>query len=140
MPLVDEHPNMIYDVRSQDAPDYLTDGRLTKVPFREMKRFVAEHGAPKGDLFSASTKFALVAVAEKHRIALEPLLDAVAPYEPSQPTPNTAYKEPPHVHEVASDTMKAILNKEKKMAELAAIEAAAPAAEEPAEEEAADGA
>ena len=53
-------------------PDYLTDARIKKVPFTKFKSFLQEKGAPKADLFAASTKFALVAVAEKHSIKLEP--------------------------------------------------------------------
>ena len=49
------------------APDYLTDGRLMKVTFMQLKKHLESSGVPKNDLFAASTKFALVAVAEKHR-------------------------------------------------------------------------
>ena len=62
-------------------PDYRTDARLGKVAFMKMKKFLEEKGAPKSDLFVASTKFALVAVAEKHNIKLEPLLDELGPYQ-----------------------------------------------------------
>ena len=47
----------------------------------KLKGFLTEKDAPKTDLFAASTKFALVAVAEKHSIKLEPLLDEFGPYE-----------------------------------------------------------
>ena len=60
-------------------PDYLTDARLGKVAFMKMKKFLEEKGAPKSDLFVTSTKFALVAVAERHNIKLEPLLDELGP-------------------------------------------------------------
>jgi len=79
-----------------------------KIPFQEIKRFIGECGAPKEDLFAASTKFALVAVAEKHGIRLEPLLDAVGTYEPSKPLTTAATKEdaPAKVDAKAAQTVK----------------------------------
>ena len=63
------------------APDYLTDGRLMKVTFMQLKKHLESSGVPKNDLFAASTKFALVAVAEKHDIKLDKVLDSIGPYE-----------------------------------------------------------
>merc|ERR1719453_2739428 len=54
----------------------------------KLKGYLADKEAPKTDLFAASTKFALIAVAEKHSIKLEPLLDEYGAYEeePTRPT------------------------------------------------------
>ena len=54
-------------------PDYLIDARMKRVPYMKLKGFIAENLAANSfDLFAASTKFALIVLAEKHSIKLEP--------------------------------------------------------------------
>ena len=70
-------------------PDYLTDARLMKIPFLEIKRYITvacddepeKLESVKKHLFYASTKFALVQVAEAHGVALAELLDSVGDYD-----------------------------------------------------------
>jgi len=68
--------------------DALADSRLIKVPYGKLKNYLADVGGDEIDakeLFTASTKFALVNIAEKHRISLDQLLDEVGPFTPSAP-------------------------------------------------------
>ena len=58
--------------------DYLSDPRIKELSFGRLKKFLKENGATSDDLFLASTKFALVATAEKMGVALEPVLAEVA--------------------------------------------------------------
>ena len=62
--------------------DYLTDARIGKLPFMKLKKFLADNGVDPKEMSSASTKFALVAIAERSNnstAALTPIeLDAVA--------------------------------------------------------------
>ena len=70
-------------------PDYLTDARLMKIPFLEIRRSItvacddddAKLESVKKQLFYASTKFALVQVAEAHGVKLADLLDSVGDYD-----------------------------------------------------------
>jgi len=54
--------------------DYLADARLGDVPFMKLKRFLLSAGVAKAEVGNVTTKFALVALAEKQSILLEPLL------------------------------------------------------------------
>jgi hypothetical protein len=54
--------------------DYLSDPRIKELSFGRLKKFLKDHGATNEDLFLASTKFALVATAEKMGVQLEPVL------------------------------------------------------------------
>jgi len=68
--------------------DALADSRLIKVPYGKLKNYLADVGGDEIDakeLFTASTKFALVNIAEKHRISLDQLLNEVGPFTPSAP-------------------------------------------------------
>ena len=76
--------------RSSDAymNDALADSRLIKIPYIRLKNYLADVGGidiPEKELFTASTKFALVNIAEKHHIKLDLLLDEIGPYEPPAP-------------------------------------------------------
>ena len=76
--------------------DYLSDPRLKSVTFKKLKEYVTEKGSSesiKTELFKASTKFAIVNIAETHSIKLEPLLDEIGPYV--APTPKAAKTEVP---------------------------------------------
>ena len=58
--------------------DYLTDGRLLKLSWGSLKRFLLESGVAKEDIGSCGfTKFALVELANKFDIKLEPILDVI---------------------------------------------------------------
>ena len=59
----------MWGYKARPQVDYLADPRLALVPFVKLKRFVQDNGAKRQDLFYASTKFALVALAEKARHA-----------------------------------------------------------------------
>ena len=59
--------------------DYLTDPRLTKVPFMKLKNFVADAGVSKQELFNCATKFSVVSVAESKQISLDKLLNEIGP-------------------------------------------------------------
>eukprot|EP00325_Prymnesiales_sp_UTEX-LB-985_P002860 CAMPEP_0174704714 /NCGR_PEP_ID=MMETSP1094-20130205/8203_1 /TAXON_ID=156173 /ORGANISM="Chrysochromulina brevifilum, Strain UTEX LB 985" /LENGTH=257 /DNA_ID=CAMNT_0015902799 /DNA_START=32 /DNA_END=801 /DNA_ORIENTATION=+ len=91
------------------STDYLTDARLTKVPFMKLKNFVKEKEGEipdlKADLFPASTKFAIVAVAEKHGIKLDTLLAEFGPYV--APSENKSSPMPPRPDTGAEDAKKA---------------------------------
>jgi hypothetical protein len=56
--------------------DYLADPRVHKLSFGELKAYLAMQGVEDSVLFYASTKFALIATAEKLGVPLEPLLQA----------------------------------------------------------------
>ena len=74
--------------------DYLTDPRLMKVPFTQLKSHVKEKAkdiVTREDVFAASTKFALVTIAEKEGIKLDgarantpPPAFAASPFEPAR--------------------------------------------------------
>ena len=55
--------------------DYLTDPRIHAVSSSSLKKYLQAQGADDQVLFYASTKFALIATAEKLKIQLEPLLE-----------------------------------------------------------------
>ena len=77
------------------TPDYLTDARLIKIGFMPLKKALKEANVPTADLSTATTKFALVAIAEKHNINLDGILESVATSEAtlaSAPTPKKASK------------------------------------------------
>lgn len=56
--------------------DYLSDPRIDLLSFSQVKAFLKANGVKPNDLQYASTKFALIAYAEKFHVKLEPLLDA----------------------------------------------------------------
>lgn len=70
--------------------DYLADGRLKKVPFAELKKFIEESGVDQSELSLARTKFALVAVAEKHQVNISLLLDDIGPLSETKRSPSRA--------------------------------------------------
>ena len=77
---------------SEPQVDYLADPRVAKVTFTQLKKYLADKGVDERTLFMSSTKFALIATAEKLQIGLEPLLDEVtrkkkpaAPAAPATP-------------------------------------------------------
>ena len=55
--------------------DYLADPRMGDVPFMKLKRFIIDAGVDKKEASNSATKFALVALAEKHDVKLDALLD-----------------------------------------------------------------
>ena len=72
--------------------DYLIDSRLAKLTFMEIKRFLNEKGASKSALFNASSKFALVAIADQLFIPLEPLFAKIGPLDGTIPANDAAVK------------------------------------------------
>ena len=75
--------------------DYLTDARIGKLPFMKLKKFLSDNGVDAKEMSSASTKFALVAIAEKKEIALEPLLDEIGPREAIEAPPERVLQRRP---------------------------------------------
>ena len=75
--------------------DYLTDARIGKLPFMKLKKFLSDNGVDAKEMSSASTKFALVAIAEKKEIALEPLLDELGPREAIEAPPERVLQRRP---------------------------------------------
>jgi hypothetical protein len=62
--------------------DILSDARLSMVPFGELKQYILEKNVTlKKELFMCSTKFAVVHLADKYEISLDPLLDKLGPYQ-----------------------------------------------------------
>ena len=53
------------------TPDYLTDARLIKIGYMPLKNALKAANVPTADLSTATTKFALVDIAEKHKVDLE---------------------------------------------------------------------
>ena len=66
-------------------PDYLVDPRLPKVMFMRLKNFLKAElrynyeGEVKSELDACTTKFAIVALASKHQVFLDPVLDEIGP-------------------------------------------------------------
>ena len=83
------------------TPDYLTDERLVKIGFMPLKKALKEANVPADDLSSASTKFALITVAEKHKVALDSIFNNLAQVEPAKPA--TAKKAPKSASPSKSD-------------------------------------
>ena len=75
-----------YGCTASMPTDYLTDGRLSKVPFTRLKGFVKENGAGMPslhrDLSFCTTKLSVVNIAKEHGIELDKLLDEVGPFAP----------------------------------------------------------
>ena len=65
--------------RSQPVlkPDYLGDRRLASVKVPELREFLTSKGLEKSLVAAASTKFALVSLAEDKAVDLEELLSTV---------------------------------------------------------------
>ena len=101
-------------------PDYLTDPRLTKVPFMQLKNYVKEKNPSLSEeLFLCSTKFSIVNVAEKHSVSLDALLDQQGPYVAP------VEKKASPAKDTAAEDMAAKAAAEKAAAEKAAAEKAA---------------
>ena len=103
--------------------DYLADPRLMKVGFMLLKKALIDADVPKADLANASTKFALVAIAEKHNVSLASVLDSVGQKEAAKPASPPTQK----VASTAADDIQAKV-KAKVKEEVAAANAAAVAA------------
>ena len=64
-------------LKQDETPDYLADERIHLVNFGQLKTFLKQNGVKPNDMQYASTKYALIAYAEKFKVKLEPLLDQV---------------------------------------------------------------
>ena len=76
------------------TPDYLTDARLIKIGYMPLKNALKAANVPTADLSTATTKFALVAIAEKHKVDLERILDSAVTSDAPTAVPSTPKKVP----------------------------------------------
>ena len=59
-------------------PDYLADARVVKLPIERLREFVSTRGGcSENELSRATTKFALISLAEEKGVDLEEVLNAV---------------------------------------------------------------
>ena len=114
--------------------DYLTDARIGKLPFMKLKKFLSDNGVDAKEMSSASTKFALVAIAEKKEIALEPLLDELGPREAIEAPPERVLQRRPTLALTDRGGRPTPLATALTPAAEASTSAAAPAAKEPEKE------
>ena len=104
-------------VRASAMPvDYLTDSRVGNVTFMQLKKFLKDGGVEQKELFAASTKFALISLAERKELSLEPLLaefGAAPPAAAAQP----AAAAPPAPEPSAAASAPVVREEKEKVAE-----------------------